>query len=111
MTSRQELFSPPASPGSQSNLDQGHLFPVLEIQRPRAFVKHFLKGLLPEQRKEQGEEDTDQDGGNNGKVESEVLLSDDYISGKSSDPRNFLPNHQKHPDEDNKNPQQNEHFT
>jgi len=50
-----------------------------------------LKGLFPKQRKQQGQEDADENGGNNGKVEGEVLLSDDDISGKSPDPRNFLP--------------------
>jgi hypothetical protein len=62
-----------------------------------------LKGLFPEQRKQQGQEDTDENGGNNGKVKSEVLLSDDDISRKSSDPWNFLPNQQKNPDENDKN--------
>jgi len=70
----------------------------------------LLKGLLPEQRKQQGQDDTDEDGGNNGKVESEVLFSDDDISGKSPDPRNFLPDHQKDPDENDKNTQQDEHL-
>ncbi len=55
------------------------------------FVKLFLKGLFPKQRKQQSQEYADEDGGNNGEVESEVFLSDDDISGKSPDPRNFLP--------------------
>ncbi len=92
-------------------MDASIIFLFGEIQRPNAFVKPFLpEGLLPEQRKQQGEEDTDQNGGNNGKVESEVLLSDDDISGKSSDPRNFFPDHQEDADEDDKNPKQDEHF-
>jgi hypothetical protein len=62
----------------------------------------FLKGLFSKQRKEQGQDDTDKNGGNNGKVESEVLFSDNDISGKSADPLNFLANQQKEPDEDNK---------
>ena len=83
---------------------------VLEIQRPKVFVKGFLKGLFSKQRKQQGQDDADQNGGNNGKVESEVLFSDDDISGKSPDPWNFLPDHQKEPNEDDKNTQEDEHL-
>jgi hypothetical protein len=64
-----------------------------------------LKGLFPKQREQQGQDDTNKDGGNNGEVESEVFLSDDDISGKSPDPRNLLPNQQEEPDEYNKNTQ------
>jgi hypothetical protein len=64
-----------------------------------------LRKLLPKQRKQQGQDDTDENGGNNGKVKSEVFLSDDDIAGKSPDPRNFLPDQQKEPDENNKNTQ------
>ncbi len=70
-----------------------------------------MKGLFPKQREEQGQDDTDENGSNNGKVESEVLLSDDDISGKSPDPWNFLPDHQEEPDENNKNTQQDERLT
>ncbi len=63
----------------------------------------FLKGLLPKQGKQQGQENTDKDGGNNWEVEGEILPSDDNISGKPADPRNLLPDHQKNPDENNKN--------
>jgi hypothetical protein len=75
------------------------------------FCEVFLKGLFPEQRKQQSQEDTDENGGNNGKVKSKILLSDDDISGKSPDPWNLLPDHQKDPDEDNKNSQEDEHLT
>ena len=74
-------------------------------------MSSFFRELFPKQCKQQGKEDTDEDGGNNGKVESEVLLSDDDVSGKSPDPRNFLPDHEEDPDKDNKNTQQDEHFT
>jgi hypothetical protein len=50
----------------------------------------FLKGLFPKQRKQQGQDDTDKDGGNNGKIKSEVPLSDDDISGKSAEPWDFF---------------------
>jgi len=70
----------------------------------------FSKKLFSEQRKQQGQDDTDENGGDNGKVESEVLLSDDDISGKSPDPRNFLPDQQKEPDENNKYTQQDKQF-
>jgi hypothetical protein len=70
----------------------------------QGFCQAFLsEGLFSKQRKQQGQEDADKDGSNNGKVESEVLFSDDDISGKPPDPRNFLPNHQKDPDENDKN--------
>jgi hypothetical protein len=93
-------------------LDQdSYILRFWEIQRPKAFVKPFLKGLLPKQRKQQCQDDTDENGGNNGKVKSEVLLSNDDISGESPDPGNFLPDQQKNPDEDNKNTEQDEHFT
>jgi hypothetical protein len=61
------------------------------------------EGLFPKQRKQQRQDDADEDGGNNGKVKSEVLLSDDDISGKSPDPWDFLPDHQEEPDENDKN--------
>jgi hypothetical protein len=60
---------------------------------PKLLSSFFPEALLPKQRKQQGQDDTDQNRGNNGKVESEVLFPDDNISGKSSDPRNFLPDH------------------
>jgi len=72
---------------------------------------HPTAELFPKQCKQQCQDDADKDGGNNGKVESEILFSNDNISGKSSDPRNFLTNQQKEPDENNKNTQQDEHFT
>jgi hypothetical protein len=46
--------------------------------------------LFSKQRKQQGQDDTDEDGGNNGKVKSEILFSDEDVSGKSPDPWNFL---------------------
>ncbi len=63
----------------------------------------FLKGLLPKQRKQQGQDNADYNGGNNGEVEGEVLPSDDNISGKPADPRNSLPDQQKNPNENNNN--------
>ncbi len=77
----------------------------------KSLSNNVLKKLFSEQCKKQGQEDTDQNGGNNGKVESEVLFSDDDVSGKSPDPRNFLPDHQEDADEDDKDAQQDEHFT
>jgi hypothetical protein len=74
-------------------------------------LSSFLKGLFPEQRKQKSQEDTDKDGGDDGKVEGEVLFSDDDVSGKSADPRNFLSDHQEDPDENDKNTQQDEQFT
>jgi hypothetical protein len=62
-----------------------------------------LKGLFPKQREQQGQEDTDENGSNNGKVESEVLFSDNDISGKFADPRNFLSDQEKDPDKNDKN--------
>jgi hypothetical protein len=87
-------------------LHQGsYIFQLGEIQRPKVFVKLLLKGLFPKQRKQQGQDDTDENGSNDGKVESEVLLSNDDISGKSADPRNLLPEQQQEPDENDKNSQ------
>ena len=77
----------------------------------KLFVKHFLKELFSKKREQQSQENADDNGGNDGKVESKVLFSNDDISGKSPDPRNFLPDHQKGPDEDDKNAQKDEHFT
>jgi hypothetical protein len=57
------------------------------------------------QRKQQGQDDANEDGSNNGKVEGEILPSNDDIPGKSPDPRNFLPDQQKEPDENNKDTQ------
>jgi hypothetical protein len=75
------------------------------IQRPKIFVKAFLKGLFPEQRKQQGQDNADENGGHNGEIEGKVLFSDDDISGKPPDPRNFLPDQQEDPDENDKHPQ------
>jgi hypothetical protein len=47
--------------------------------------------LFSKQGKQQGQEDTDDNARNDGKVKSDVLLSDDDISGESADPGNFLP--------------------
>jgi hypothetical protein len=68
-------------------------------------LSSFLKGLFSKQRKQQGQEDADEDGGDNGKVKSKVLFSDDDVSGKSPDPGNSLPDHQEDPDENDKNAQ------
>jgi hypothetical protein len=75
----------------------------VRIPAKRSSPLFWSSKLLPEKRKQQGQEDTDEDGGNNGKVESEVLFFDDNIPGKSPDPRNLLPDQQKDPDQNNKN--------
>jgi len=67
-------------------------------------------GLFPKQCEQQSEDDADEDGGDDGKVESEILFSNDDISGKSSDPRNFFSKQKKNPNQDDQNTQQDEHF-
>jgi len=57
----------------------------------------LFEGLFPKKRNSKVRNDTDENGSNDGKVESEVLFSDNDIPGKSSDPRDFLPDHQKDP--------------
>ena len=46
--------------------------------------------LFTEQRKQQGQDDTDEYGSSNRKVESKILFSNDDISRKSAHPRYFL---------------------
>jgi len=87
-------------------INQGlYILRFWEIHRPRVLVKLFLRRLLPKKCKQQSQDDADKDGGNNGKVESEVLFSDDDISGKSSDPGNLVPDHQKESNENDENTQ------
>jgi hypothetical protein len=71
---------------------------------------HSNAGLFPKQCKQQGQDDADEDGGDNGKVESEILFSDDDVSGKSSDPRNFFTKKQEKANQNNKNPKKYEYF-
>ena len=42
------------------------------------------RGLLPKQRKQQCQDDADEDGGGEGKVEGKLLFSNNDISGKPS---------------------------
>ena len=48
--------------------------------------------LLAEQRKQQREDDADENGGRDRKVECELFFSNQDISWKSADPWNLLPN-------------------
>jgi hypothetical protein len=61
--------------------------------------------LFPEQSKEQCDEKADEDGSGEGKVESEFLLFNQKISGKLSDPWDFIAGHQKQTNQYNKDAQ------
>ncbi len=62
----------------------------LEIQRT---AERFGNAeLFPEQRKQQREDDTDENGGSDRKVERELLFFNQDISRKPADPWNLLPN-------------------
>jgi hypothetical protein len=64
--------------------------------------------LFPEQRKQQCQDDADDDGGGDGEVESKLFLLNEYVSGKSAHPRDFLSQEQKKTHQDNKNPKEDE---
>jgi len=73
------------------------------------FSKGVRGGILfPEQRKQQCQDDTDEDGGGDGEIKSELLLFNDYVSGKSAYPRDFLSQEQKKTHQNNKDTQKDE---
>lgn len=61
--------------------------------------------LFPEQSKEYCDEKADEDACGEGKVESELLLFNQDISGKPSGPGDFIAGHQKQAHQNNKDAQ------
>jgi hypothetical protein len=61
--------------------------------------------LFPEQSKEYCDKKADEDGGGEGKVEGELLLFNEDVSGELSDPWDFIAGHQKQAHQDNKDTQ------
>jgi hypothetical protein len=90
-------------------MDPPNKSPITSFPRPVYCCEINLR-LFPKQCKEQSQDDADEDGGNNGKVESEILFSNDDISGKSTHPWNFFSKEQKKTNQDNKDTQKNEHL-
>jgi len=83
--------------------------------RPRAVSDPEGKGeregiLFPEQRKQQCQNDADEYGGSDGEIKSELLLFNEYVSGKSAYPRDFLSQEQKKTHQNNKDTQKDEQF-
>ena len=69
---------------------QHDIFTILPFVT-QSFSKGGREGILfTEQRKQQGQDDTDEYGSGNRKVESKILFSNDDISRKSTHPRYFL---------------------
>jgi hypothetical protein len=67
--------------------------------------------LLSEQCKQQGQDNADDDGGGDREVESELLFLDDDVTGELTDPRDLLTDQEKDADGDDKDTQENEHFS
>ena len=67
--------------------------------------------LLPKQRKQQRQDDADDDGSGDGKVKGEILFLNKDIPWEFTDPRNLFADQQQNPDGNNKDPQENEHFS
>ena len=73
------------------------------------FVKKGGGGiLLPKKCKQQRQNDADEYGSGDGEVEGKLLLLNEYISGKSAHPRDFLSQEQKKTHQYNKNPKEDE---
>ena len=66
--------------------------------------------LLPEQRKQQRQDNADDKGGSDREVKSELLFFDDDVTGELTDPRNLLANQEKDADGDDKNAKEDEDF-
>ena len=67
--------------------------------------------LLPKQCKQQGQDNADNDGGGDREVESELLFLDDDVTREFTDPRDLLADQEQNPDGNNKDSQENEHFS
>jgi len=82
----------------------------LKLLRRWLLDPHPTAALFPEQCKQQCQNDTDDNGSNNGKVESEILFSDDDVSRKSTHPRNFFSKEQEKTNQNKKYAYKNEHL-
>ena len=67
--------------------------------------------LFPKQCKQQRQDDADQNGGGDWKVEREFLLLNDDITGEFAYPWNLLPNQKKNTYSNDKNAQKNEQLS
>jgi len=83
---------------------------IASFRRPAYCCEKNLR-LLPEQCKQQCEDDADNNGSDDGKVECKILFPDNDISGKSAYPRYLFSQKQEKTDENNKNPQKNKQFS
>jgi hypothetical protein len=94
---------------------------IQKVQDPHMELQEFLRrvgsihssywvALLPEQRKQQCQDDADDDRGSERKIESKILSSNDNISGKPADPWYLFSDQQKQTGDNDQNAQKDEHF-